>query len=174
MSIHEHIDHQVRQGLLKRLDPLLVSMATRRTLFVTQNLAAQLSRQSLQDGPRFARLAADLDRFISGDWIEVANRRNGGGLMKRLEPATDEIWTLRSEAPKPGIRVFGRFAMTDIFIATHLALRKELDHYGSQAFSIEIRRCKSEWRKCFASWPPHTSHSISGYISQNVLECGDL
>ena len=48
MSIHEHIDHQVRQGLLKRLDTLLVSMATRRTLFVTQNLAAQLSRQSSQ------------------------------------------------------------------------------------------------------------------------------
>lgn len=170
MSISDYIEHQIEHGLLLRHNPLLPSSASKRVLLLTQTLAAQLNRQSQEDEQRLAFLAADLDRFVLGKVVEVSMGRSNAGFLKRLVPGSDEVWTLRSQVPKPGVRVFGRFALTDVFVATNMAIRKDLNDYGSQAFNIEIQRCKAEWRKCFNSWPAHASDSISGYISENWLD----
>jgi len=78
------------------------------------------------DDVRIGRLWADFDHFCLGGVITVGYGRNSSCAMKQLDPRTDEIWEIRSRDPKPQIRVFGRFADTDVFVATHFCRREDL------------------------------------------------
>ena len=47
--------------------------------------------------------------------------------MKPLRKRADEVWEIRSRAPSPSIRLFGRFAMPNVFIGTNWEYRSFLE-----------------------------------------------
>ena len=78
--------------------------------------------------------------FIEGGYIT-------DDLIKQLSPAKFEHWELRSRRPRPSMRVFGRFAARDVFVATHVKLRTELGGMWSPEFEMEKLVCEEHWSK---------------------------
>ncbi|HYE70109.1 MAG TPA: hypothetical protein VD932_01125 [Aquabacterium sp.] len=130
------------------------------------NEAIEQSSFARVSSVRMARLVRDLDRFSNGDRLGVVldDRFENSCFMKRLSPSTDEIWEIRSRDPQPGLRIFGRFAEQDVFVAVNMAIRKELD------WEREKEVCESKWQLLFPSHPPISGASINDYISENVFD----
>ena len=122
---------------------------------------------------RSGRLWADFDRFVEGRLIPVnlntPYSKPRDTYLSRLDPAEDEVWEIRSRAPKPGIRVFGRFADTDCFVALGWGLRKELGGQGSKEFRQEVRSCLAAWRRIFPSYDAFKGNTVDEYISEKAF-----
>jgi hypothetical protein len=158
--------------------PLLPGAAQLRVIYATKELSEQIE-SGLGDGEhllsvRIGYLHNDLDRFICGELITVGYGREKTCFMKALDPRGDEVWELRSRDPRPSYRIFGSFAACDLFIATHMVEREHLGGWGSLSWSHEIRRCKALRRQLFGPYPPHSGGDIHDYISDNVVEVGNL
>jgi hypothetical protein len=131
---------------------------------------------SLLEGPwadvaqeiRANKLRADLDYFIEGGNIAIGQdpyKKKRTAYMVRLDPAYDEVWQIRSRDPKPGIRVFGRFADRDVFVALTWSERTPLGGPGNLAWIEAINLCKSEWRKLFPAYQPISGSDYNDYLS---------
>lgn len=160
---------RVQSGELYLLKPEARGAAPKRVLLLTGTM-----KTAIVDGPwadkieenRLAgTLRADLERFVSGDVLRVS--LGGRGLavedMKRLQD-TYEIWEFKSKAKK-SIRVFGRFAGYDVFVATNWQWRYKLGAYGSDQWGAEINKCRTEWANLFQIHAPHTGDGIDVYTS---------
>lgn len=123
---------------------------------------------------RMGRLWADLDRFSTGEEIVVGGRFDDNCQMKPLYPVSAEVWEFISRYPVPSLRVFGRFAEIDVFVATHKWVRSLLGAFQSKLWKREIRRCKAEWTRLFPADYPVTGVSVNDYISENVVDRRDL
>ncbi len=156
MSIQVEISARVDEGRLFLLKPLAPGEGMTRALLMTQPLNDALAA-SWQDQERFAKLRADLEHFVTGGFIDP-------NYLKKLKK-TEECWEIRSPRPSPSIRIFGRFAAHDVFVATHYHERRPLGGFKSMEWRREIRRCKAEWRKCFPAHQPHTGKTIHDYVS---------
>lgn len=89
-----------------RVQPSLQGLAELRVIYMTASVYDEVFGNADEAG-RMAQLHADLDRFIEGGRITVGSRRAKHAFMKRLEPARDEVWEIRSIDPKPSIRCSG-------------------------------------------------------------------
>jgi hypothetical protein len=77
---------------------------------------------------------ADHDKKVRQRWAEleaamihfVENGRMTEKLLKQLRPPKFEHWELVSRRPSPSLRVFGRFALPDVFIGSHAKERQLL------------------------------------------------
>jgi len=116
---------------------------------------------------------ADLDSFVEGrKVIAVAKHPFKGGKksdFKRLHKARDEVWEFRSRNPQPGIRILGRFAAKDIFIAFRWSERRELGGPHSRAWRNAMVGCKTDWRHLFPAYNPFTGSDLYGYITNIIL-----
>ena len=170
MSIQRYeIAARLQSGELHLLKPEGRGIATRRVLLLTGTM-----KVSVVDGPwaneieedRLAgTLRADLERFVSGDVLRVSlgGRELAAEDMKLLQ-GTYEIWEFKSKEKK-GIRVFGRFAGYDVFVATNWQWRHKLYAYGSYQWATEINNCRTEWANIFQIHAPHTGDNIDAYLS---------
>jgi hypothetical protein len=176
MSIRGEIDARRQDGELFALEPLLPGLPQPRVIFVSRWLRTELQGpwKTKSEEERMGRLWADLDWFTAGGEIIVGGQKDDTCHIKPLLPPTEEVWEYISRAPKPSIRVFGRFAEPDVFVATHKWLRQLLGAFGSRDWKREIRRCKTEWRRLFPANEPHTGVSINDYITENVIDRRDL
>lgn len=155
MSIYDLLLELNQQQRLFLLEPASSSQSVVRPLLITPGL------KSLVDPPindRCVDLRVDLDRFTSGGPIEW-------DYLKPLEPRSEEVWEIRSINPSPSLRVFGRFADSDVFVVTHAWPRWRLLGFGSIFWKAEIRRCKHTWNQLFGTLPPHKGTSIHDYVS---------
>lgn len=91
-----------------------------------------------QELKRWVSLHALMVSFVQGDFFTERQ-------LKQLAEPKHEVWELKFRE-KPGIRVFGRFALPDVFIATHLIERKPLGAKGSVEFEIEKLNCEQIYR----------------------------
>jgi hypothetical protein len=122
---------------------------------------------------RSGRLWEDFDRFVEGRLISVSLDspyiKPKDTYLARLDPGRDEVWEIRSRVPRPGIRVFGRFADVDHLILLNWGYRDPLGGPGSREFEIELRKCKAEWRKLFPSYDAHSGDSVHEYVSKTAF-----
>lgn len=121
---------------------------------------------------RSGKLQAQLEMFIIGDPISVAQnpyKKPKHAYMARVDPIADEVWDIRSRDPKPGIRVFGRFAEVDIFLALTWSERDRLAGRGSRQWRDAREECKTEWKNLFPAYNPVHGASLNDYISTNVV-----
>lgn len=79
------------------------------------------------------------------------------------------MWEIRSRAPRPAIRAFGRFADTDCFVALGWSFRKRLGGRDSQEFQQEVRNCLAAWRHVFPSHEPFKGNTVNEYISESAF-----
>jgi len=179
MSILSAILDRINEGRLFPLPPLMPGTAgyASRQIYVSPEVNA------LCTGPwpdvawmsRCMVLRAALDRFSHGGPIPVAARPFVGGkksYMRQLFRWREDVWEIRSQE-EPGIRVLGRFADTDLFIA--LAWYKRADLLGphSRQWRDAIVGCKVDWTNLFHPYPPKTRDPANAYpadyISANTL-----
>jgi hypothetical protein len=96
---------------------------------------------------------ADHDKKVRQRWAEleaamihfVENGRVTEKLLKQLRPPKFEHWELISRRPKPSLRVFGRFALPDVFIGSHVRERRSLGGLWSQQFEQEKLVCEQHY-----------------------------
>ena len=174
MSILDEVnDWHVRGRLF--LVPTLFEPTQARIMFLSTELQAQVygpTWPSPQEEDRWTALQADLEAYVSGDVLAVAKHPFKGGrdaYLKRLHQARDEVWEIRSRNPEPQIRIFGRFAAKDVFIAFTWAERPTLGGPSSRAWRDAIVRCKTEWRRLFFAYDPFIGATYDDYISNIIL-----
>src|SRR3546814_17331830 len=103
---------------------------------------------------RVGQLRYDFDHFSTGGPITVGYGSEGTCMLKRLEPQSEEVWELRSRAPKPALRVFGRFAETDAFLAPHMVRSDDLGGRGALEWAAAIRTWMASWAQLCHPFPP--------------------
>lgn len=116
MSIRTEIAAQISEGRLAIVSPMLAGLPQPRVIYATAELMEELNgpwADPAVEG-RMGRLRADLDLFTTGGLIVVSRGKESSAYMKHLDPPGDGIWEIRSRDPKPSLRVFGRFAATDV------------------------------------------------------------
>ena len=173
MSIYDELQNLVNERRLFFLSPALPGSLVRRKMYITPQI------RKLIMGPwtdpdweeRCGDLRADIDHFVEGKLLTVAAKSYKGhtSQLKRLEPAKDEVWEIRSRDPKPSIRVFGRFADKDLFVALNWRLRVDLGKIGTREWRNARLECKTEWKKLFLAYEPKSGDHLHDYISNIVL-----
>jgi hypothetical protein len=172
MSIRDEINNRVRERppRLFFLPPLIEGMPIVREIFVTEEIQ-QIAYPPWPNGPtgrRFARMRAYLDAWTEGRLISIAEdpyEKPRSTFLARVDPAPDEVFDIRCISPRPGMRVFGRFADKDLFIALTWAGRENLP--GDKDWRNEREACKAAWRRLFPSYPPFIGESLNDYVSTN-------
>jgi hypothetical protein len=157
MSILEEVNAHCRNGTLFRLLPLAVSPLRQqgRLLHVSKDIQTQLVGpwRDREQEHRWKVLRADLEAFVEGKRITLPADRNLApkrpSHMAQLKPANDEVWEFRLRRPRPSIRVFGRFAKKDFFVALTWAYRADLRALGSDEWRNERLGCRAEWERLF-------------------------
>jgi hypothetical protein len=174
MSIRDEINNRLIEARLFLLPPALSTAPSVRTLLITPTIRKVVLGPWAD--PKFAvragRLRADLDAFSEGFVLSVATdpfRKPRSTFMARLDKPDDEVWEIRSRDPKPGIRVFGRFAEKDVFIAINWATRETLGGPKSRGWRDAIETCKAEWRNLMITYPPATGDDPNDYITNIIL-----
>src|SRR5262249_52964680 len=99
--------------------------------------------------------------------------------MKLLDPASDEVWEMRSRDPEPQVRVFGRFVATNELVLTHAAYRDDLgdpslSKFDGNRWPAEIQRCRTIWDRLFQGESPHSGSDLHDYISTRAVPVGKL
>lgn len=85
-------------------------------------------------------------------------------VMRQLHPGPDEVWEIRGTL-RPPLRLFGRFAARDWFVALDLDLREKLPK-GS--WTREIANCQKKWNTYLPSFNP-ISGALNDYLSNVTL-----
>lgn len=173
ISIYNHMDELGLAGDLYRVVPALSEDPIRRTLVLSREIHDLVSGPP-PEGISMARLGTlrrDLERFVTAPRILVPEEpfRAGTAYMSRLHAAADEVWEIRARDPKPGIRVFGRFAAPDVFVALTWSTRQRLGGPKSVEWKNAIRLCKTRWRQLFLTFPPHSGVRICDYITDGGI-----
>ncbi len=165
MLIHDALERAQASGTLTRFVSPVRGAPPRRVFLMTGRLMAQFDEARSSPDPkrveRWERLAADIAYFIE-------NGRVSWAFMKWLEPRKFEHWELRSVRPRPSLRVFGRFAAPDMFIATHAAERAPLGAKWSLQWELEKLTCEEEWEAALPRVPPFRGERYEDYITENV------
>lgn len=181
MSIRELISDRLKEQRLFVLEPTLPSEPIVRDLLVSPEVRSRVCGPwpNVRAEKRLRDLRADLESFIVGDHVSacLVPYMAEDALFGRLDKPADEVWDIRSRRPSPAIRILGRFAECDCFIAFSCWPRsKELDYldrpplgaWNSKEWASAIKECKADWRRLFYDYPDHTGISINDYISTNV------
>ncbi len=175
MSMRDLIQDAVERGLLTLVEPTMPSDPMIRDLYASPAVYDLVTGPwaNKEEEVRCGRLRADFDRFVTGRVIPAAlndpDSKQRDAYLCRLIPAENEVWEIRSRAPRPGIRVFGRFADTDCFVALNWGLRKNLGGRDSREFKQEVRNCLAAWRKAFPSHDAFKGETIDEYVSEKSL-----
>lgn len=129
-------------------------------MFVSEGIWEMLSTEhedeEMED--RLGILQADLELFAEGQPIDPK-------YLFLLYPAHEAVWEIRSLRPHPSIRVLGRFAMKDVFIATNIELRENLGGWQSREWKNVKRLACTRWGHCFHTFPPMLSTNIHDLVT---------
>ena len=164
MSISAEIVQKVQEGRLYHHQLLMPPSAgvPPRYMYLSGKINSLLTGpwHSEEWEKRCGYLRADLDRFVQGGMIPVAERplsRGKHSYMRQLFRWREEVWEIRSRDPQPGLRILGRFADTDVFIALSCWHRTDLGGPRDRKWRDAIVGCKTEWRNLFPSYEPKSS-----------------
>lgn len=172
MSVGEEVKYLCEAGLLTRFSPMLAVPKRRRTVYVSKSIEELLidSWTNQQQEFRWGYVLSDLSVFIRDPWITVAtdSRRAKAAYIARLQPDSYEVWDIRCRDPNPGIRLLGRFAEKNVFVALTWEERLPLSCFESPEWKAAINRCMTEWNLRFWSEP------LRGNFPDDYFDGADL
>jgi hypothetical protein len=180
MSIRDEINARIEEGRLFCLKPLNSKDQKRRTVLMSQEINAIVCGP-WPDGPmgaRCARLRGDLENFITAEFITVCLKpfKARDEQIGRLD--ADEVWDLRSQEPKPGLRILFRFAEKDVLVAftclprsvpVPWLLRLPLLGQESREWRNAILECKREWNLLFPAYQPLKGSTVDDYLTGGTI-----
>lgn len=162
MSIHDWIKLATEDvpPRLHWVDPIFKSDPVVRRVLVTTEIWNLIDSPPARHRGRCAKLRADIEAFVKGDWVSVCLRpfEAKAAYMGLLDPPADGVWDIRSRDPSPGLRLLGHFADKDLFVATVIASRSvpwppvargPLGEGRSPEWADAINSANAEWRKLF-------------------------
>ena len=139
----------------------------RRTMLMTQ----EAWQQCPPDAERTVELGTDmlmntraaLERFVGGGMLEENVH------LKCLSPTDERIWALRVIA-YPQVRVLGWFGKRDIFVASHIVPRANLDTLdrGRKAYERARHKARSKRDRNFPHLPCVNAIDIHAQISNGA------
>jgi hypothetical protein len=162
------------RGRLFQVFPRLPGSPVGRVLIVNEDLKRLMTGPwtDSQEEVRCGRLWADFDRFIEGRLISVSldhpYSKPKTTYMARLDPVEDDVFEIRSRDPKPGIRVFGRFADRDVFVALNWEYRGNLGGSQDKEFDREREICKARWRQLFTTYQSISGKNLNEYFADTA------
>ena len=167
MLIHDAVKAAVDRGLLVHARRIASWPGQPRVVLLCRPV-----REAIEDGRRhpddkerqsWARVEAAFAHFIEGGSVTE-------NLVIQLQPGKFEHWEFRCRRPKPSIRVFGRFARPDVFVATHHRPRQLLGGMNSPEFEHEKLVCEDHWNACGLGAPFSDSPQFryEAYITENA------
>ena len=172
MSIEDEIRGRVAEGRLRRLVAVMHRSPDRRQTYMAPAVAQAV------DGPwestaleaMCGQARARLEGFMGGDLIvaRMPPSKNIKTLLALLDPAGKNIWEFRIDGKSGGIRIFGRFAAKDVFVATNWKPRRWLKD-DKRRWRDEIITCRTEWANLFPAYEPMRGTTIHDYISNATL-----
>jgi hypothetical protein len=174
MSIHDEIKYWLDRGVLFQVFPTLPGSPVDRVLIANADVNRLIVGPWKDEAEqiRSGRLWADFDRFVEGRLISVSLEtpytKPKTTYMARLDPPREDVFEIRSRDPKPGIRVFGRFADKDVFVALNWRYREDLGGPQDKEFNREREICKAEWRKLFHTYPTIFGTQIDEYFTDTT------
>lgn len=170
------------EGRLFELRPRMPDDPIERSMFVSEEIWRLVQGPWAGDemAGRCGLLRADMEQFVSGRVVGVCLTPYSAkhALFGLLDAPADGIWDFRSVDPSPGLRLFGAFAATDVFVALTCAprsvpveylARTPLGKAQSREWAKAIRECKAEWRKLFQPYQPHTGGKASDFVSADYI-----
>ena len=169
------LESKVRSGELLQWTPQIIGDSCERTLFISSEINEEFDEETWQDlsiSYRYAQLGADFDRYVTGDTIPVGMapyNKGDNAFMARVSPEDYGIWTIRSVAPKPAIRVFGAFCERDVFVALNTRLRASLGGPESREWAAARESAISLWESLF---PGHTrllGDNVDDFFSEKTF-----
>jgi hypothetical protein len=167
MLIPACVSTAIGKGLLTPAKPIANWSAEPRVVLLCEAIreAIENGSASADDKERqcWAKVEAAFSHFIEGGMVH-------DNLVKQLVPAKFEHWEFKCRKPKPSIRVFGRFIMPDVFVATHPMERNLLGGMYSAAFEHEKLICEDHWKKAELD-PPFSDvpgFEYGSYITANA------
>ena len=111
----------------------------------------------------WAKVEAAFSHFIEGGLVTE-------NLVKQLKEYKFEHWEFRCRKPRPSIRIFGRFVLPDVFVATHPMPRSVLGGMNSPQFEREKLVCEDHWNAAgltdVFSDPPDFRYE--NYVTENA------
>lgn len=169
MSIREEVERRCSENRLVALYPRASWAPVRRMLYLSEGVYDLLTREwpTAKEVERWAKLEAFLSHFVEGGLIDSK-------YMKALNKPARHVWEIRSRRPRPSLRVLGRFADVDVFVATNVAVRDELGGMGTREWRNVIVECSRIWRQLFPSYQPIQSDDIHDCISENAFTDDEL
>jgi len=165
MLITDAIGRLCDQGRLARVEPLDWRASQERVVYVSRDIYQFLQQNSSDAATNIDRrkLHRLFDRFISGQEISAAFKKNiKGSNIKRLSPSSAEVWEFKVKT-RQQIRVFGRFAAKDLFVA----ITGPVDRANCD-FEAEKIRCQQEWSDLLPGHSPIHGSTIDDYISKGI------
>ena len=167
MSIADEIRFRVEEGRLF----LLPAPTVARPIFVTAAVWQDLHPPWTDEADEIAanELSAVAQFISEGGEVVVGSHTHASCHFKELTTNKPAVWEIRSRLPAPGMRLFGAFAMTDVFVGTNASDRLSLGGANSPRFKAAIRTSRAEWRNLFGNYLP-VRGSINDYISKGVTD----
>jgi hypothetical protein len=132
---------------------------------------------------RARRLRADLEAFVRGDPVSICLEPYvaGEAFLGRLAEPHEEVWDMRAREPNPALRLFGRFAAPDHFVAFDWRPRSKpwngrepLNDRSDPGWEDEKEICKRQWTTLFPAHEPfHHLENASEYVTENGFAVRD-
>jgi transcriptional regulator with XRE-family HTH domain len=142
MLSRNDIEKAKAKGMLHPFAPGDHRLRTPRALLMCQPVLDAITTGSASDDAnlrhRWAQLEGLFEQFVTGGAITQTQ-------VKQLRPPKFGHWEFRSVSPRPSLRVFGRFALPDVFVATHIVERSKLGGMNSPEFEHEKLVCEEHW-----------------------------
>jgi len=136
----------------------------RRWIYVSEDISKEIATR--HNEAAFRRLSAQFQSFIIGGTVPVAlihDHKNAE--WARLDPSGHEVWESRIRHQTPELRVLGRFADVDIFVAFNLYEGWQLK--GKPKWDAAKARCQADWHALFPVASPVQGATVSDYIGAN-------
>ena len=173
MSIRNAVRRLVSEGRLIDHEPSVPAQRGKRRVYLSPTLQSLLDGpwQSKVDEKAWARVRQDLDHFVTDGLVSVAREtyRSKDAHISRLVEGSEEVWELRCRASKPGIRVFGRFAVVNEIVLLTWELRLRLKDRDPFEWIWAKEYCKDAWTEILPCHQPLTGVEICDCISEKFI-----
>ena len=180
MSIHAAIKRHIKNERLFALQMTFSSDTISRCVFLSEELRDLLEEQhtARESAFRIGRLQADLEAFAKGEIVSFCfvPFEAGDAFFGKLHRVEEEIWDVRNRNPKPGIRLFGRFAAQNVFIASTWFPRSQswngkqpLGRRNNPLWEQAKDLTRKHWNTLFPDHHPLQGTHPDEYVSENGL-----
>lgn len=177
MSIEDEVNRRCTDGWLEKLTTDYPEGPITRSIYMTPHVGAKVLGPwgTKFEAGRWGIVRADLENFIFGELLTVPpeGEWEKTARLARLTSPPEEVWEIRCCDPKPGVRIFGRFATRNTFIALLWEYRETLGDRKDPAWFAIMKQCVLYWSRLFPHHDPVSQGDYPDAYLSDAIVSGD-